>query len=62
MSAMVLIAMPFVAAIALSLLQPGYLDAFLNTEQGNRLLLMAVGSLSVGVLIMRTMIQKALAP
>jgi tight adherence protein B len=62
MSAMILGALPFVAAAGLTYLRPGFLDFFLDTPSGNHLLLCAFGFLGTGVMVMRQLIKQSLAP
>jgi tight adherence protein B len=62
MSAMILGSLPFVAALGLTYLRPGYLDFFFNTSTGNHLLLTAFGLLGTGILVMRQLIRRSLAP
>jgi tight adherence protein B len=61
-SAIILGSLPFVAALGLTYLRPGYLDFFFKTPAGNRLLLIAFGMLGTGVLVMRQLIRRSLAP
>jgi tight adherence protein B len=60
-SAMMLSAMPFVVALIMTLLSPGYLDDLFTTPTGNMLLGIGLLSLSVGVAVMRLMIRRTLA-
>jgi tight adherence protein B len=62
MSAMILGSLPFVAALGLTFLRPGYLDFFFETSAGNHLLLIAFGLLGMGILVMRQLIRRSLAP
>jgi tight adherence protein B len=62
MSAMILGSLPFVAALGLTYLRPGYLDFFFNTSTGNHLLLIAFGLLGTGMVVMRQLIRRSLAP
>ncbi len=59
MSALILMILPFVAAGALSLINPGYLDPLFADPRGIRLFMVAVISLTIGGLVMRAMIQWA---
>jgi tight adherence protein B len=62
MSAQILGSLPFVMAVILFFMQPGYLDFFLNTPTGNHLLLYALGFLGMGKLVMNKLIRRSLAP
>jgi tight adherence protein B len=62
MSAMILGSLPFVAALGLTFLRPGYLDFFFKTPTGNHLLLTGFGLLGTGILVMRQLIRRSLAP
>jgi tight adherence protein B len=62
MSATILSALPFVAAAALAFLRPGFLDFFFYSPTGNRLLLIGFGLLGTGMLVMRQLIRRSLAP
>jgi tight adherence protein B len=62
MSAMILGILPFVCGVVMSLIMPGYLDYFIYTPGGNRLLMMAAGFLGAGSLVMRQLIRRSLAP
>jgi tight adherence protein B len=62
MSALVLAILPFIAFFGLSFLQPGFGSFFINTADGNYLLLAAFGFLATGVLAMRQLIGRSLAP
>jgi len=61
-SAMILGALPFVMALVLSFMQPGFLDFFFSTPTGNDLLLAAFGLLGTGIMVMRQLIRRSLAP
>ncbi len=61
-SAMILGALPFVLGLILSYMQPGFLNFFFNTPGGNHLLLSAFGLLGTGLLVMRQLICRSLAP
>lgn len=61
-SAMILGALPFVLGLILSYMQPGFLNFFFNTPGGNHLLLSAFGLLGTGLLVMRQLIRRSLAP
>lgn len=58
MSALILGVLPFVAALGLSFLQPGYLDIFFNTPAGQGLLMTALTLLGMGMLTIRWMIRR----
>lgn len=62
MSAMILGALPFVMALVMTFLRPGFWDFFLHTPSGNRLLLVALGLASTGSFVMRQLIRRSLAP
>jgi len=57
-SAAILAVLPFVAALGLSFLQPGYLDLFFNTTLGQRLLMTAATLLGMGLLTIRWLIRR----
>ncbi len=61
-SAMILGALPFVLGLILSYMQPGFLGFFFSTPGGNHLLLAAFGLLGTGILVMRQLICRSLAP
>jgi tight adherence protein B len=61
-SAMILGALPFVLGLILSHMQPGFLNFFFSTPSGNHLLLAALGLLGTGILVMRQLIRRSLAP
>jgi tight adherence protein B len=56
-SAGVLIAMPFVAALVLSLVRPGYMQPLWTTHTGRVLVAGAVVSLAVGTLLLRRIVE-----
>jgi tight adherence protein B len=58
-SAIVLAALPFVAGAGLSVIQPGYLDPLFHDPRGNRMLVVAVVGMVLGIWTMRHMIIKA---
>jgi tight adherence protein B len=62
MSAIILSALPFIIGLALSFMSPGFLDFYFRTTNGNRLLLIAIGMLTMGILAMRQLIRRSLAP
>lgn len=59
MSAIILMVLPFIAAGALSVINPGYLDPLFADPRGVRLLMISVVCLIMGGLTMRSMIQWA---
>lgn len=59
-SAIIMIGLPFVAGIALSFLQPGYISLFLSTSTGNNLLMTGLGLIAMGALTMRWLTRRAL--
>jgi tight adherence protein B len=61
-SALILGCLPFVMALILSFVRQGFVDFFANTPAGNRLLLVAIGLMGAGILVMRQMIRRSLAP
>ncbi len=61
-SALILGSLPFVMAAILTVIRPGFASFFLNTPAGNRLLLIAVSLMATGILLMRQMIRRSLAP
>jgi tight adherence protein B len=62
MSATILGILPFVAFLGLSMIQTGFANFFLRTPAGHQLLLIAFGFLGVGVVVMRQLIRRSLAP
>jgi tight adherence protein B len=62
MSATILGALPFVAGAGLTFIRPGFLDFFFYTPTGNHLLLYAFGFLGTGIMVMRQLIGRSLAP
>jgi tight adherence protein B len=62
MSAMILGGLPFVAGAGLTIIRPGFLDFFFYTPTGNHLLLYAFGLLGTGMMVMRQLISRSLAP
>jgi Flp pilus assembly protein TadB len=48
--------------IILSIIRPGFLEFFISTPAGNRLLLIALGLMAGGILVMRQLIRRSLAP
>jgi len=59
MQAGLLCVLPFIAAAALALIQPFYLDAFLYNPTGQRLAFVGLGLMGLGMLTIRGMIRKA---
>ena len=57
LSAIVLIAIPFLVAIALSLLNPKYIRVLITDPIGKFLIAMALGMMILGIIVMRRMIQ-----
>jgi tight adherence protein B len=62
LSGIVLSSLPIAIGILLSFTSPGFLDFFFNTPSGTRLLLVAAGLLTMGILMMRQLIRRSLAP
>ena len=60
-SAVILVALPFVAGGALAIVRPGYLDLLFEDPRGVKVIAYAVASLVAGILTMRWMIQNAVA-
>ncbi|WP_137178727.1 type II secretion system F family protein [Roseomonas sp. AR75] len=58
-SAGILVALPPFAGTAVSFIKPGYLDALFVDSRGNSLLTTAVVLLSMGLLVIRTMIKRS---
>jgi len=56
MSAIILFALPFVIAIAMSILNPAYLSPLFTTETGTFLIGVGLAMMSVGGLVTRKMI------
>jgi tight adherence protein B len=61
-SALILGALPFVMALILALIRPGFVEFFLSAPSGKRLLLIAAGLMATGILVMRQLIRRSLAP
>jgi tight adherence protein B len=53
----VLIALPFIAFVLLNLIKPGYTAPLFDTPTGHRLLYFTLGSMTLGALIIRKIIQ-----
>jgi tight adherence protein B len=62
MSATILGGLPVAISLVLYLVRPGYLDFFVNDRTGTRLLLVACGLLGSGIMVMRQLIRRSLAP
>lgn len=60
-TAAALVAMPFLAAGGLALLQPAYLAVLFTDDRGRLILAGAIGSLTLGILSMRFIIKRTLA-
>jgi tight adherence protein B len=60
-SAGILVALPPFAGAAVSAIKPGYLDALFVDSRGNNLLTIAVVLLSLGLLVIRSMIKRSTA-
>lgn len=58
LTAQVLGVLPFLAALALYFIRPGYIETFVTTPQGNKLLAVAIGMLLTGIFVLRTIIQR----
>lgn len=58
-SAVILVALPFVAGGALAIVRPGYLDLLFEDPRGVSVIAYAVASLVAGIMTMRWMIQNA---
>jgi tight adherence protein B len=62
MSAIILGALPVVMCFILQFIRPGFFDFFINTPTGSRLALIAFGMMGTGILVMRQLIRRSLAP
>jgi tight adherence protein B len=62
MSAVILVALPVVISIVLFFMRPGFLDFFMHNPTGNRLAMVIFGLMSTGILMMRQLIRRSLAP
>lgn len=60
-SAVILVALPFVAGGALAIVRPGYLDLLFEDPRGVKVIAYAVASLVAGIMTMRWMIQNAVS-
>jgi tight adherence protein B len=61
-SALILGSLPFVMAIIMSMIRPGFVGFFVSTPAGNHLFLIAVGLMAAGIVAMRQLIRRSLAP
>ncbi len=61
LSAYVIALMPVVGGLVLTIIKPGYLYPLFFDPRGNKMLMIAIGTLLAGVLIMRRMIRGALS-
>jgi tight adherence protein B len=52
-SAYVLLALPFLTAFAITLINPGYLNPLFNTEGGNLLLMLGFAGMALGAVVLR---------
>jgi tight adherence protein B len=59
MQAGLLLVLPFIAAAVMSVMQPFYLHTFTSTDAGRRLVLIALGLMTLGWLTIRRMIRQA---
>ncbi len=59
MQAGILAVLPFLSAMAMSAIQPFYIETFTETEPGRRLIVIAIILLSLGLLTIRWMIKRA---
>lgn len=57
--AIVMIALPFLAALGLSFIQEGYVDTFINTPTGNKMALTGLTMIGMGALTMRWLTARA---
>jgi tight adherence protein B len=60
-SAVILVALPFVAGGALAIVRPGYLDLLFEDPRGVSIIAYGVASMVAGIMTMRWMIQNAVA-
>ena len=60
-SAVILVALPFVAGGALAIVRPGYLDLLFEDPRGVSIIAYGVASMAAGIMTMRWMIQNAVA-
>jgi tight adherence protein B len=54
-----LVVLPFVAALAMSLIQPFYIKAFTENPTGQRMAMIGLGMMLLGVLTIRWLIRQA---
>ncbi|MCX7931955.1 MAG: type II secretion system F family protein [Rhodovarius sp.] len=59
LGAVILAAMPFLAVAVMSLIQPGYLNFFVDTPLGQQMAIVALVMSGIGMTIIRTMIRRA---
>jgi tight adherence protein B len=60
-SALVLVLMPFIIGGATTFIAPGTVDVLFTTSTGNKMLGIGTVSMSIGVVVMRTMIRRTLS-
>lgn len=60
-SAAILVALPFLAALIMSVVRPGYLDVFFD-DRGHKMLVVGLSLLATGMFVMREMMRRSLAP
>lgn len=60
-SAKVLTGLPFVAGLCMLLVAPGYMDPLIYTKLGHNMMAVAVLSLVIGALVMRSMVRSVLS-
>jgi tight adherence protein B len=59
MQAGLLVALPFIAALGMSLMQPFYIAAFTENPTGQRMALVGLGMMGLGLLTIRWLIKQA---
>jgi tight adherence protein B len=57
LSAIILVAMPFVMAIAVSIISPGYLDPLFEEQVGRMLLVGALMLMVIGIIVIKNLIE-----
>jgi tight adherence protein B len=62
LSAGILSVLPFLAAIVMPMMQPDYIHDFTGTPGGRHMIVVALSSLTLGILTMRWMIKRSTAP
>ena len=62
MSANILGSLPPIMCVVLYFIRPGFLHFFTDTPSGNRLALIAFGMMGGGILVMRQLLRRSLAP